>query len=458
MNHNAVFSLLVLLCVFVFSIGIYLCYHYNISINDVRFVKSSIESFDNKSDTILLYEFIQNKELTPIINNLITDETPKLLMTGSQLESKYLNLKGIRLDGVRCHRLGLDINDAYTIVIIVQPGVTASNGTLFKMFGHRNDLEINIGLTIDIENGNLKCRHSQVEIDHELNLIDTHRYAIVFTIKPDIPGQLMIIDFDADTVIDAVKNISLPESQNLSTDRFTNIPFTINSTQTLEYHLIGLGIYQSWFDRNDAVKLYDYYHDLFFRLQPHQQEIMKLKSDIQECNSCPYDSYTCRVCGDDIKWGHVGTIDPNMNEECPKAINSFCEQNTGHKMCRCWDTAHPGYNGICKDYRASFAPTINIPTPIIEPSPSPPSSPPSSLPPSFPSPPDQYKHSHKHVHKKKQCRQCGHRHSGKQRCKPCHYCGHVHHHNNKCIACVKCHKVHHPRDECSIKKWLSWLW
>jgi hypothetical protein len=280
-----------------------------------------------------------------------------------------------KLTGPYSNTLGINYRGQYSLMLIFKHGnlrndATASNKIeLVKLWANSPN---NNGISLYIEPGSLNVVnntqfgklmfqyadyspvHCKISKSDELLPIDSNVLCFLFIVKDDDKIKVQYMTEKSNTIV------TLAEFNVATTDiTFSNKEISINRFNNWNANMFNFGIYKVALTDVNISSIYQHIKNLYLRtidpnykpiVDTYNETITKLNKYIQ----CPFDEKTCTACKDVVEWNDINQI-MNSSFTCRKAISAFCNKNTSHSFCKCWNTKLPEYNSTnCKVLRSMF--------------------------------------------------------------------------------------------------------
>lgn len=280
-----------------------------------------------------------------------------------------------KLIGPYSNTLGINYRSQYSLMLVFKHGnlrndATASNKIeLVKLWANSPN---NNGLSLYIEPGSLDVInntqfgklmfqygdyspvHCKISQDDELIPIESNVLCFVFVVKDDDKVKISYMTEKSNSIF------TLAEFNVANTDiTFSNKEMFINRFSNWNANILNFGIYKVALTDVNLSNIYQHIKNMYLKttdpnykpiVDTYNDTIVKLTKYIQ----CPFDQNTCESCKEVVEWNDINQV-VNASAKCRKSISQFCQKNTGHPFCKCWNSKLPEYNSTnCKILRSMF--------------------------------------------------------------------------------------------------------
>lgn len=285
------------------------------------------------------------------------------------------------LTGPMSFKMGIDMNDSFTIAFTIQfdafqsnpsPNIleilklyanTLGNNGLslyitndYSVIGTGNDYAINMFLKLgDGAPVQISGLPSINTLMVYMFVIQGKSGSVNMTIYPNIVD----ISSTISNVITAVS--AMPVTENIL---LSNKEIKINTYGNLQSHLYNFGVWNNVLNNTTTT---DFYKNTQIMLQKNNEilsgmasQIKSLVAQINNANACPYDKPTCDICSGVTDWNNMSNFILNAGPECMSAIDKYCTAHPTAEMCTCWNSSSAlSKTPQCKLYQRIYKQNTN---------------------------------------------------------------------------------------------------
>jgi hypothetical protein len=311
----------------------------------------SKDSYDGKGP--ILYNISPNKDKISVINM-----QGKILTRDFEFEQepiwnpeKGLFMGKNVLTGPLSLNLGISGNAEFTVFIACKHDtldMSQENIELLKIYANTNN---NNGLSLQLYDlvsgivpfGKMRVMFAGItyESSEKVLLDKNNLYVYVITKTPSVLSLKVLTDAN-----ETVHEILMERIQNQEC-LLSNKAMKINTTKTWNAYFKCFGIFKTAINDTELRMLQEHIVKQEKSLEKHiveyKKRILVLNRTIDHMKKCPFNANTCDICDKTADWSDATTILLAQND-CKKAIDTFCKQNPKHPRCYCWDEKNPLYN------------------------------------------------------------------------------------------------------------------
>lgn len=269
-----------------------------------------------------------------------------------------------KLTGPFSNTLGINFRGQYTILMAFKHGNLKNDTTQFgriellKLWANSPN---NNAMSLFIEPGSLQFVnntqfgklmfqysdyspvHCKISKDDDLIPIEDNILCFIFIVKLDDKVRVMYMT-------ERNNNVSTLAEFNVSTSdvTFSNREMAINRFGNWNSNIFNFAIYSNAVSDVAITNIYQHIKNLYVATNDpsYQPVVNKYNQTIDKLNkfiSCPFDDKTCKACSTVKEWNDVSQV-ITAPSKCRKAISVFCQKNSTHPFCKCWDKKNDSFN------------------------------------------------------------------------------------------------------------------